>query len=95
VISAGLPLAGQQVTLRLDGPVAHILSGATMVRTVACPVPPHGQPRHQTAQGLELPPRPQRQQQARVIAAPASAHISLAGPVPDRSGPLPLASFTR
>jgi hypothetical protein len=38
IISAGLPLAGQQVTLRLDGPVAHILSGATMVRTVACSV---------------------------------------------------------
>jgi hypothetical protein len=39
VISAGLPLAGQRITLRLDGPVAHILSGGTVVRTVACPVP--------------------------------------------------------
>ena len=39
VISAGLPLAGQRVTLRLDGPVAHILSGGTVVRIVACPIP--------------------------------------------------------
>jgi Integrase core domain len=37
VISA--PLAGQRVTVRLDGPVAHILAGGTTVRTVACPVP--------------------------------------------------------
>jgi hypothetical protein len=33
VISAALPLAGQRVTLRLDGPVAHILCGGTLVRT--------------------------------------------------------------
>ncbi len=39
IISAGLPLAGQRVTLRLDGPVAHILSDGTVVRTLACPVP--------------------------------------------------------
>jgi transposase InsO family protein len=39
IISAGLPLAGQRVTLRLDGPVAHILSGGIVARTVACPVP--------------------------------------------------------
>jgi hypothetical protein len=38
-ISAGLPLAGQRVTLRLDGPVAHILSGGILARTIACPVP--------------------------------------------------------
>ena len=37
VISAGLPLAGQRITLRLDGPVAHILSGGTLVRAIACP----------------------------------------------------------
>jgi hypothetical protein len=40
IISAGLPLAGQRVTLRLDGPVAHILADGVLVRTVACPVPP-------------------------------------------------------
>ena len=39
VISAGSPLAGQRVTLRLDGPVAHILADGNTVRTVACPVP--------------------------------------------------------
>ena len=39
VISAGSPLAGQRVTVRLDGPVAHILADGTMVRTIACPVP--------------------------------------------------------
>jgi len=39
LISAGLPLAGQRVTLRLDGPVAHVLSGGILARTIACPVP--------------------------------------------------------
>jgi hypothetical protein len=39
VISAGAPLAGQRVTVRLDGPVAHILAGGGAIRTVACPVP--------------------------------------------------------
>jgi hypothetical protein len=39
VISAGSPLAGQRVTVRLDGPVAHILANGTPVRTLACPVP--------------------------------------------------------
>jgi hypothetical protein len=38
VISAGSPLAGQRVTVRLDGPVAHTLANGTVVRTVACPV---------------------------------------------------------
>src|SRR5215470_1878192 len=37
VISAGSPLAGQRVTVRLDGPVAHILAGGNAVRTIACP----------------------------------------------------------
>jgi hypothetical protein len=39
VISAGSPQAGQRVTVRLDGPVAHILADGNTVRTVACPVP--------------------------------------------------------
>ena len=39
MISAGLPLAGQRVTLRPDGPVALILSGGILARTIACPVP--------------------------------------------------------
>jgi hypothetical protein len=42
IVSAGLPLAGQRVTLRLDGPVAHILADGVLVRTVACP----SRPRH-------------------------------------------------
>ena len=45
IVSAGLPLTGQRVTLRLDGPVAHILADGVLVRTVACPVPPEGRPR--------------------------------------------------
>jgi hypothetical protein len=44
-ISAGLPLAGQRVTLRLDGPVAHVLAAGVLTRTVACPVPPEARPR--------------------------------------------------
>ena len=31
VISAGLPLAEQRITLRLDGPVAHLLAGGVLV----------------------------------------------------------------
>jgi hypothetical protein len=58
VISAGLPLAGQRVTLRLDGPLAHILSGGTVVRTVACPVPAQARARLRGARaGTPGPPR--------------------------------------
>jgi hypothetical protein len=46
VISAGSSLAGRRVTVRLDGPVAHILADGTMVRTVACPVPQPARHRH-------------------------------------------------
>jgi len=45
IVSVGLPLAGQRVTLRLEGPVAHVLAGGVLVRTLACPVPPEGRPR--------------------------------------------------
>lgn len=37
MISAGLPLAGQRITLRLDGPVVHILSAA--LRPAQSPAP--------------------------------------------------------
>ena len=58
IISAGLPLAGQRVTLRLDGPVAHVLAGGVLVRTVACPVPPEARPRLRGARpGTAQPPR--------------------------------------
>jgi hypothetical protein len=32
MISAGLPLAGQRVTLRLDDPVAHVLAAGVLAR---------------------------------------------------------------
>ncbi len=57
-VSAGLPLAGQRVTLRLEGPVAHVLSGGVLARTVACPVPPEARPRLRGARaGTAEPPR--------------------------------------
>jgi Integrase core domain len=45
IMGAGLPLAAQRVTLRLEGPVAHILADGVLVRTLACPVPEHARPR--------------------------------------------------
>jgi hypothetical protein len=53
-------LAGQRITLRLDGPVAHVLAAGVIVRTGACPVPPEGRPRLRgarpgTAQQPQLP----------------------------------------
>jgi hypothetical protein len=58
IISAGLPLAGQRVTLRLEGPVAHVLASGVLVRTVACPVPPEVRPRLRGARpGTARPPR--------------------------------------
>jgi hypothetical protein len=58
MISVGLPLAGQRVTLRLDGPVAHILSAGILSRTVACPVPEEARPRLRGARaGTAQPPQ--------------------------------------
>ncbi|HEX9355159.1 MAG TPA: hypothetical protein VF933_15265 [Streptosporangiaceae bacterium] len=58
VISAGSPLAGRRVTVRLDGPVAHILSGGILVRTVACPVPEAARHRLRGARAAAVqPPR--------------------------------------
>ena len=57
VISAGVPLAGRRVTLRLDGPVAHILSGGILARTIACPVPQASRSRLRGARaGTAQPP---------------------------------------
>jgi transposase InsO family protein len=69
VIGAGLPLAGQRVTLRLEGPVAHILSGGVLVRTLACPVPEHARPRLRGARaGTASPPQlPEPQQVLRRV----------------------------
>jgi hypothetical protein len=59
VISAGSPLAGQRVTVRMDGPVAHILAGGNAVRTVACPVPQPARHRLRGARaGTAGPPQP-------------------------------------
>ena len=58
IISARLPLAGQRVTPRLDGPVAHILPGGTLARTAACPVPHEARSRLRGARtGTAQPPR--------------------------------------
>jgi transposase InsO family protein len=58
MISAGVPLAGQRVTLRLDGPVARILSGGVLARTIACPVPQEARSRLRGARtGTAEPPR--------------------------------------
>jgi integrase-like protein len=56
MINVGLPLAGQRVTLRLDGPVVHILSGGTLARTIACPVP-HAARGRGARGGTPQPPR--------------------------------------
>jgi hypothetical protein len=58
IISAGLPLAGHRVTLRLDGPVAHILSGGVLARTIACPVPQEARSRLRGARGGTPQPPP-------------------------------------
>jgi len=58
IISAGLPLAGQRITVRLEGPVAHILSGGILARTVACPVPGQARSRLRGGRaGTAQPPR--------------------------------------
>ena len=64
VIGAGMPLAGQRVTLRLDGPVAHIVAGGVLVRTMACPIPEQARSRLRGGRpgtaSAPLLPEPQR-----------------------------------
>jgi hypothetical protein len=58
IVSAGLPLAGQRVTLRLEGPVVHVLAGGVLARALACPIPPEARPRLRGARpGAAQPPR--------------------------------------
>jgi hypothetical protein len=58
VLPVGSPLAGQRITLRLDGPVAHILSGGVVVRTLACPLPERARDRLRGARAATAgPPR--------------------------------------
>ena len=46
------------MTLRLDGPVAHILSGGILTRTIACPVPVQARARLRGGRaGTAQPPR--------------------------------------
>ena len=40
-VSIGQPLAGQRVTLRFDGHLAHILADGVLQRTIPAPVPEH------------------------------------------------------
>ena len=62
VISAGSPLAGRRITLRLDGPVTHILVNGAVARTVACPVPQAARHRLRGARAAATkPPRLPRQ----------------------------------
>ena len=56
IISAGLPLAGQRVTLRLDGPVAHILSGGTWSAPSPAPSRPRPFPAARSPPGTAGPP---------------------------------------
>ena len=57
-LSVGSPLAGQRVILRLDGPVANVLAGGVLTRTISCPVPDATRARLRGARpGSAQPPR--------------------------------------
>jgi hypothetical protein len=59
-ISIGFQLAGQRVTLRMEGPLMAVLdSDGTLLRTMACPIPAERHPRLRGARrGRSLPPQP-------------------------------------
>ena len=59
-VSVGIQLAGQRVTLRMEGPqMAVIGSGGTLLRTLACPVPAGRRYRLRGARRARtLPPQP-------------------------------------
>jgi transposase InsO family protein len=59
-VSAGSPLAGQRVTLRMEGPLMAVIgSGGSLLRTVACPIPAERRWRLRGARsGRSLPPPP-------------------------------------
>jgi hypothetical protein len=59
-VSAGSPLAGQRVTLRMEGPLMAVIgSGGSLLRTVACPIPADRRWRLRGARsGRSLPPPP-------------------------------------
>jgi hypothetical protein len=57
---AGLPLTGQRVTLRMEGPLMAVLGhDGTLLRTMACPIPPERRYRLRGARrARSLPPQP-------------------------------------
>jgi transposase InsO family protein len=59
-VSVGSPLAGQRVTLRMEGPLMAVLGhDGTLLRTLACPIPPERRYRLRGARsGRSLPPQP-------------------------------------
>ena len=59
-IGVGSPLAGQRVTLRMEGPLMAVLGlDGTLLRTLACPVPADRRFRLRGARrGRSLPPQP-------------------------------------
>jgi hypothetical protein len=89
MLSAGLPLAGQRVTLRRDGPVAHILTGGILARTIACPLLPEARSRLRGARaGTAQPPRlPEPLVVTRRVSARGA--IMIGGQDPGRPGARP------
>ncbi len=59
-IGVGSPLAGQRVTLRMEGPLMAVLGlDGTLLRTLACPIPADRRSRLRGARrGRSLPPQP-------------------------------------
>ena len=59
-VSVGQPLAGQRITLRFDGVVAHVIANGALERTIPAPVPPHlrGRLRGARVATPEKPPTP-------------------------------------
>jgi len=59
-VAVGLPLAGQRVTLRMEGPLMAVIgTDGTLLRTMACPVPAERRYRLRgTRRGRPLPPQP-------------------------------------
>jgi transposase InsO family protein len=59
-VGVGLPLTGQRVTLRMEGPLMAVLGyDGTLLRTLACPIPADRRYRLRGARrGRSLPPQP-------------------------------------
>jgi hypothetical protein len=56
-VSVGQPLAGQRITLRLEGVVAHVIADGVLARTIPAPVPPELRGRLRAAR-LATPDQP-------------------------------------